>query len=98
MMLVRSLTFMDLLSLELMKTSTNSDSPTTPGSSETKSKETKKINNEPFLKILRFRPPHVLELPDGFYLLTSCDLHVIPEEEEAAIPICSQMYCRTFVQ
>lgn len=96
MILVRSLAFTDLLSLELMKSSMISN--VCPGAvcdlsySERKCKKT---NVSLPSKTMKFRPPHVLELLNGFYLLTNCDLQAIPEDEEVIIPIISQLYCRS---
>ena len=94
MILVRSLAFTDLLSLELMESKALNNA--SPGSicdfrlSVRKSKRSKTQYSP-----IEFRPPHVLELPNGYYLLTSCDLKAIPEEEAVAIPINSQLYCRS---
>lgn len=39
------------------------------------------------------RSPHSLELINGYYLLTDCDLYVIPEDDEFVIGLSSRTYC-----
>jgi hypothetical protein len=39
------------------------------------------------------RPPHVLDLLNGCYLLTDCGLYVIPENEEVSVSLSCQTYC-----
>ena len=99
MKLVRPLSFMDLLSLELIKGSKKSDSPTVSVDNVNSSgKKIKKSNPQYCLKIVKCRSPHLLEVQDGYYLLTHCDLHTIPEDKEVSIPISSQLYCSTPVR
>jgi hypothetical protein len=88
---------LDLLSLELMKSSTKSDLSTGSADISTSSgKKIKRAHNHR-LKIVAIRSPHVLELQDGFYMLTNCDLYTIPENDELAIPLSSQMYCCAYI-
>ena len=97
-MLLRSLAFMDLLSLELPRVSTKVDrSIASNHNIHSNGVTRKKIKKQLSAKIVQVRLPHVLELTDGKYLLTSCELHTIHEDEVVLLPIRS-LLCVPVVQ